>query len=159
MSPRRFIIAAILIALLACIGGAVRHLWFQSPREQMERAQARFLRAVEKRDWDTISSLLKDNYMDEFGYDKETGLEVAKQLLSGFLTLEIEARQTHIVPAPDLGFIQMTLKLEGNGNAVAQMAAQRVNETKAPWTFHWKKTGKWPWEWQIVQIHNTDLVP
>lgn len=159
MTLRKIVIAAAIIAVLACIGGAVRHLWFQSPREQMERMQGRFLRAVEKRDWDRIASMLKDDYMDEFGYDKTSGLEAAKQLLSGFFTLDIEARQTHIVPAPDLGFIQMTMKLDGNGTAVAQMVAQRVNETKAPWTFHWKKTGKRPWEWQIVQIHNTDLVP
>ena len=159
MTPRQILLITAVIVLLVCIGSGVRFLWFQSPREQIERAQRSFLHAVEKRKWDKIASMLKENYQDEFGFDKETGLEAAKQMLGGFFTLEVRAEQTHIVPAPDVGFIQMKMKLEGNGTPVAQMVAQRVNETKAVWTFHWHKTGKWPWNWQIVQIHNDALVP
>jgi hypothetical protein len=168
MTIRRTLITLISLALISVLTWLVWFLFFQTPAQQIERAQRNFFAAVEKRKWDKIKATLKDDYVDEIGYDKETGLAAAQQAFSGFFTLEIQWQTTKILgtinkvngneTAPKaLGFIETTLRLEGNGTVVAQAVQSRVNELKSPWVFHWHKTGRWPWDWQLVQIHNDGL--
>lgn len=169
MTLRRALISLNSLALFSAIAGLAWYLFLQTPAQQIERAQRNFFTAVEKRQWEKVKATLKDGYMDELGFDKETGLAAAQQAFSGFFTLEIQWQTTKILgtnnkvnaeketaPAA-LGFIHTTLRLEGNGTVVAQAVRSRVNGLKSPWIFHWHKTGRWPWDWRLVQIHNDGL--
>lgn len=150
--PRLLLLAALL--LLALGGWSIRFLFFQSPEEQLQRAQAKLIHAVEKRDWSTINGMMADEYMDDFGFDRATALQTAKDLLSGYFTLTLITETTWNRGTNEIGVVKMKIKVEGNGTQVAQMVTDRVNATKEPWVFHWLKKGRWPWNWKLVQVQN-----
>lgn len=147
----------VLISLLVfalTVGWTVRFLFFQLPEEQLMRAQTKLMHAVEKRDWSTIGGLMADEYVDDFGFDRATALQTAKDLLSGYFTLTLIAETTWNRGTNEIGVVKMKIKVEGNGTQVAQMVTDRVNATKEPWAFHWLKKGRWPWSWKLVQVQN-----
>ncbi len=151
----RHIIAAIVALLLVVIAGwAVWFLFFQSPAEQLGRAQAKLLHAVEKRDWKTIRAMLADEYLDDFGNDRAAAVQTGQDVLSGYFLLSLKTETTFQKGTNEIGIVKLKIKIEGNGNPVSQMVTDRVNRTKEPWVFHWLKKGRWPWDWKLVQIQN-----
>ena len=126
-------------------------------------AQTKFLQRVEKRDFSGMKAMLTDDYADDYGHDRDTVIESAKQVLSGFFTvsLKTEVVKLQAVPAMGvgsaLGLVQMKIKLEGNGAGFSQIVLARANQIQKPWFFHWHKKGRWPWDWKIVQIHNDEV--
>lgn len=153
--PIRLLIVAVLVGLLGCTGW---WLFGRSPQAQILAAQAKFLKHVEKRDWKKVQAMLTDDYADEYGLDRNTVIEAARQLLGGFFTLELKTELTKIQAVKDLGMVKMKIRVEGNGAGLSQMVMTRANQVQEPWFFHWHKKGRWPWDWKIVQIHN-DAVP
>lgn len=153
MNRRVIILSAVAVLLLAG-GWTVKFLFFQSPEQQLLRMQAKLLRAVEKRDWDTIRALLDEKYNDGNGTTPDQVLENGRQALGGFFTLTLQAETTWVKGTHDMGFVKQRIKIEGNGTAVAQMVMSKVNSTKEPWVFHWRNPGRWPWQWRLNQVQN-----
>lgn len=153
MTRQRLTIVAALLLLLAA-GSGVRFLFFQSPDEQIQRAQMKLLRAVEKRDWGALRAITAEEYADDFGLDRETALKTAQDLLSGYFTLTLKTETTWLRGTKESGVVKVKIKIEGNGTPVSQMVTTRVNSTKEPWVFHWLKKGRWPWNWKLVQVQN-----
>lgn len=151
---RRRITILIALLLILCAGWAVRFLFFQSPAEQLGRAQAKLVHAVEKRDWKTIRSMLADEYMDDFGHDRETALQTGQEILAGYFSLTLKTETTFQKGTNEIGLVKLKMKIEGTGTPISQMVTDRVNRTKEPWVFHWLKKGRWPWEWKLVQLQN-----
>ena len=154
MNRRRLTIIVIALFLVIVGGRAVRFLFFQPPAEQLGRAQVKLLHAVEKRDWSAIHPMLADEYQDDFGFDRDTALSTAKDLLSGYFSLTLRTETTYQRGTNQIGMVKMKIKVEGNGTPVSQMVSDRVNATKEPWVFHWLKKGRWPWDWKLVQLQN-----
>lgn len=148
------VVLIVLLVLLLVGGWTIRYLFFQLPEEQLMRAQTKLIHAVEKRDWSTINGMMADEYMDDFGFDRATALQTAKDLLSGYFTLTLTTETTWNRGTNEIGVVKMKIKVEGNGTPVAQMVTDRVNATKEPWVFHWLKKGRWPWNWKLVQVQN-----
>ena len=49
------------------------------------------------------------------------------------------------------------IRVTGLGNALSIMARDKANQLQTPWLLHWRKTGGWPWEWQLTQAFNEGL--
>jgi hypothetical protein len=153
MNLRRItLVAALLLVIIA--GWSVRFLFFQPPAEQLGRVQAKLLHAVEKRDWKTLRFMLADEYMDDFGHDRETALQTAEEILSGYFSLTLKTKTTYQKGTDDVGMVKQKIQIEGTGTPVSQMVTTRVNATTEPWVFHWLKKGRWPWNWKLVQLQN-----
>lgn len=153
MTRQRLLIISVLLLLMGT-GWIVRFLFFQSPEEQLQRAQTKLIRAVEHRDWKTIRALMTDEYMDDFGFDRDTALKTAQDLLSGYFSLTLKTETTYLRGTNQIGMAKLKIKIEGTGTPVTQMVTDRVNATKEPWVFHWLKKGRWPWNWKLVQVQN-----
>jgi hypothetical protein len=150
----------ILIILLLLLGGAGWFSWWsfgRSPEAEVLAAQERFLKAVEKRDWERILSTLTEDYMDEWGHDRQTAVQDARQALGGFYTLDVTTELDTLQAVETIGMVKMKIRIEGNGTGFSQFVVTKVNQIQEPWFFHWHKKGDWPWDWKVVQIHNDQL--
>jgi ketosteroid isomerase-like protein len=152
---KKWLIALALIALTASLW--LWRLCAQTPQQQVMARQNAFLLAVEERDWDQVLSMLTPDYADDYGHDRESAVEDARQVLAGFFTLTIKPQVEVLQAVPDLGMVKMKIRIEGRGAGFSEAVIGRVNSLEEPWFFHWHKRGRWPWSWQIVQIHNDGL--
>ncbi len=155
---RRIHFILIFVALLLISLG-----WFgwwafgRSPQEQITARQTAFLIAVEERDWDDVKAMLTDDYFDDYGHDRESAVEDARQVLGGFFSLTIKPQIVQMQTVPDLGMVKIKIRIEGKGMGFSDAVISQVNSIEQPWFFHWHKKGRWPWDWKVVQIHNDGL--
>jgi hypothetical protein len=160
---KRILLGVLIAAVL--IGGGWFTWWCfgRSPSDQVMAAQVKFLHCIEKRDFDGMQAMLTDDYSDDYGHDRDSVIDSAKQVLAGFytLTLKTEVIKLQAVPPSGvggaLGMVQMKIKAEGNGAGFSQIVLARANQITEPWFFHWHKKGRWPWDWKLVQIHNNQV--
>ncbi len=156
MSLRSFLVIGGVILLISLS-------WFgwwtlgRSPEEQLRDRQKAFLLALEERDWSEVKGMLTDDYADDFGHDRDSAVEDARQALGSFLSLTIKPEIVLIQVLPDLAMVKMKIRVEGKGLGVSDVVVAQVNSIEEPWFFHWHKKGRWPWDWRIVQIHNDGL--
>lgn len=149
-----YILAGLLL-VIACWFG-----WWalgRSPEQQVLARQTAFLAAVEDRDWDEVKSMLTDDYMDDYGHDRDSAVEDASQVLGGFIMLTVKSEVVFKQVVPDLAMLKVKIQMEGKGLGISDVVAAHVNNMTQPWFFHWHKKGRWPWDWKIVQIHNDEL--
>ena len=158
MNARRWIGWTLFAVLLFGSGWTAWWCLGRSAEAEILAAQTKFLRAVEKRDWERVLGMLTDDYMDEWGHDRQTAVQDARKALQGFFTIDLTTEVTTLQTAQNLGMIKMTIRIEGNGTGFSQFVVAKVNQIQEPWFFHWNKTGRWPWDWKVVQIHN-DQIP
>jgi hypothetical protein len=138
---------------------------FRSLESEFHATQANFWRAVEDRDWASISFVISPNYQDAAGYTRETGVGEARQALGNFLTLMVkdELLSEKVTRHPDdpkhraVAVATIKLRLDGNGMGASSLVVSKVNSISAPWIVQWEKTGPWPWDWHITEIHNDEL--
>lgn len=154
---RKLVLGLLPVAMVAVAGWLLWIRFLQSPESQLERAQRKFLEAVEERDWHRIERMLADDYLDDYDFNRETALETARQLLSGFFTLTLETETLSLQATREIGIVKMNIKADGNGTALSQMVLDRVGRVKEPWIFHWHHKGRWPWDWKVVQVQQDDL--
>ncbi len=128
-----------------------------SEEKQMLKQQQRFLTAVENRKWSQIDSMICKDY-DDGALNAEQVKTTLRQVLGGFFTLSITPEITRVQVVHGLGFVKTKLKVEGNGAGLSSEVIAQANRIKSPWTFHWHKRGMWPWSWELVQVHNDELV-
>ena len=128
-----------------------------SERTQMLRVQEDFMQALEKRKWKTVDAWVSDDYSDDWGQGPAQAKDAMRQVLGGFIVLSIDRTVTNAVAAQGLGFVKAKLVVEGSGAGASAVVAAESKRIKEPWVFHWHKRGRWPWSWELVQIHNDDL--
>ena len=145
--------AALLIILLAWWAWAT---FSPSEREQMLAMQQKFLTALEERDWGAVHGMVSSDYADEWGYEKASVEGQMKELLSQFFFLSITPQIERVQVVKGLGLVVTRLKLEGNGAGFSGPVVAHANAIHAPWFFHWHKRGRWPWSWELVQVHNDE---
>jgi len=156
MSPRIYILIGS-AALLIFLGWFGWWAFGRTPEEQIRARQTAFLLAVEERDWGDVKAMLTDDYKDDYGQDRDSAVENARQVLGGFFSLTIKPEIVQLQAVPDVAMVKMKIRAEGKGAGFSDMVLSQVNSIQEPWFFHWHKKGRWPWDWRIVQIHNDGL--
>ena len=101
--------------------------------------------------------MLTDDYMDDYGHDRESAVEDASQVLGGFIVLTVKSEVVFKQVVPDLAMLKVKIQMEGKGLGLSEVVMGQVNNMTLPWFFHWHKKGPWPWDWKIVQIHHDEL--
>jgi hypothetical protein len=97
------------------------------------------------------------DYADEWGQGPGEVSATMRQLLSGFFVLSIDQTVISSRVTKGLGYVRATIKVQGNGAGLSGAVMSAANRVKQPWFFHWHKRGRWPWSWELVQIHNDEL--
>lgn len=167
MSPRILIFTGSLL-LIIFLGWFGWWAFGRTPEEQIRARQAAFLLAVEERDWSDVKAMLTDDYKDDYGHDRDSAVENARQVLGGFFSLTLKPEIVRLQTAPngeagktsgtlEIAEVRMKIRAEGKGAGFSDMVLSQVNSIQEPWFFHWHKKGRWPWDWRIVQIHNDGL--
>lgn len=154
MNARRLLAVMLLLALLGagawwCLG--------RGPQAEVLAAQAALLKKVEKRAWGSVKARLAEDYMDDYGHDRESAVEDAQTAFGGFLSLTVHSELDSLQAVPDLAMVRMRLRLEGHGLGFSDLVVARINQLNEPWFFHWHKRGPWPWSWRLVQVHHNEL--
>jgi hypothetical protein len=145
----------LLIALV--LATAIWWLFLRSPERQILAAQETFIEALEEHDWETVSLMLAPDFAGPQGLNAQSVMPELQKALGGFATLDIEAAEPKVQAAPKLGLTTQRIKVIGLGNAFAIALRERANQLQTPWLLHWRKTGFWPWEWELTQVHNDSL--
>lgn len=119
--------------------------------------QASFRRAVERRDWSRIASLIDPAYSDRWGYIHDSGIAQARPWLGQFFTLTITPMPAGDLLTPDGGAVTEQWRLSGAGAEGASLVIDRVNQASTPFIFTWKHRSWKPWDWTLIQIDNPSL--
>lgn len=129
--------------------------WWCQPERQVRRAQARLIKAVEARDFETLSSLLANDYRDGWEHDKTFVLEGCREVFGQFALLDIEREFHGVVPVGSDYVLREKLTLKGFGGPLALYARDRVNELSEPFEMKWRKK-TWD-EWELTSVAHPKL--
>jgi hypothetical protein len=132
-------------------------LFLRSSERQILAAQETFIEALEEHDWDTVSLMLAPDFAGSQGLNAQSVMPELQKALGGFATLEIETIDPVVQASPKLGFTTQRIKVIGLGSSFAIAVRERANQIQTPWLLHWRKTGFWPWEWELTMVHNDSL--
>jgi hypothetical protein len=101
--------------------------------------------------------MMTSDFAGPGGLTAEAAMPELQRALEGFVTLNIEAREPSVKAARDIGVSTQIIRVTGLGSPLAIMARDKANQLQTPWLLHWRKTGGWPWEWQLTQAFNEVL--
>jgi len=145
----------LLAALITCYG--LWWLFLRSAERQILAAQETFIEALEEHDWEKVSLMLAPDFVGPQGLNAQTAMPELQKALGGFVTLDIEAQEPTVQASPKLGVSTQRIKVIGLGSSFAIAVRERANQLQTPWLLHWRKTGFWPWDWELTQAHNDSL--
>ena len=131
-------------------------LW--QPARQVELHTANLLKRAADRDWPAVQAMLAADYRDAWGHDCTAVIDEARRLFSHFFALHIVSTEDPQI-AWDSGEVVVSVRLGiyGTGTAIAEAMMEEVREARGPFEFHWRKSGRWPWQWALVQAEHEQL--
>jgi len=135
--------------------------WFfwpflESPAAQVERQHKELIKLAGQRYWTEAKALLAEDYEDQWGSRRDDSIELARQVFSGFLALDLQWKTTEVSVNEPVAKVRGTVHIEGTGPS-AQVINNEVNRLKEPWVFTWRKDGWKPSDWKLVSVKNAEL--
>jgi hypothetical protein len=150
MDFRKYALAAAMLVTLWV-------LWLWQPERQVRLHTTHFLRKVEQRNWNGAREMMAGDFQDRWGHDQSSALEDAREVFSQFLFLTIENRTTDCVISANEAETNTVVKISGRGGVGAQLVMERVNSLHQPFHFHWRKSGRTPWSWELTRLDQPEL--
>jgi hypothetical protein len=153
---KRFLLRLIVVALLIT---AAWQVWpfLQSPEGQARKRHMSLFETVSKRNWKAVPAYLAESYEDQWGQKGPEAVEVARELLAGFIILEIRWEPTEAGANDNIVKLRGHARMEGNGLGISQILMTKVNQLQEPWVFTWQKDGWHPSGWRLISITNKEL--
>ena len=130
-------------------------LW--QPARQVRLHQAHFLKAVGKRNWETVGQFIEAEYHDRWGHDKENVLAQSAQVFGQFLFCNSQAEERALVRENGRAAVGAKLTMGGTGGPIADYAMQRVNALTEPFVFTWVRRSWKPWDWELTAVDQPEL--
>ena len=132
--------------------------YFKSPQAQAEACHAELFDLASGRNWLDVQALMSQQYQDEWGNNAAQAVEIASDVLSGFLVLDLQWQSTDVkVIGDDVVEITGDCHIEGSGAGYIQTVKDRMNRLQQPWTFRWKKEASGPNGWRLIKLSNPEL--
>lgn len=158
MSPA-FLKRAFLILVPAVIVLIV--WWFlpylDSPEKQVEKRHQDLIAAASRRSWREVEEMIATDYKDEWEQKREDAVNTARQLLSGFIVLDMTWHQQSLTVIGNTAQAKGTVTMDGKGMGGSEFVMDRVNRVKKPWVFTWRKDGTKPTDWKLISVSNEEL--
>lgn len=139
------------------VAAALYAAWLWQPGRQVRLHTVHFLKAVERRKWDTAGGFVAEHYSDRWGHDKENVLRDARAVFQQFLFLTIQSDPESASLTGRDAEIRAPVKIAGQGGPVADYVIGKVNTLRAPFVFAWTRRSWKPWDWQLVRIDHPEL--
>lgn len=137
--------------------------FFQSSEVQVARSHAELFELAGGRYWTEVGGLMSKDYDDAWGNNAEDAIEIASELLQGFLVLDLQWQTMTVVVDEDSkgkglsATVTGKARIEGNGLGLSQMVMSRLNNLEEPWTFTWRKEDWKPGDWRLVSVTHPKL--
>jgi hypothetical protein len=156
MPPRSVVPTAIVLLL----GLAVFLVVLWSPERQIRLHQEHLLAAVSDKNWARVASFIAEDYSDRWGHDKAFVTQASREVFAQFFALELTMSQPVLSRHDGNGEVSGRLIAKGSGGPFAQMAIDKLQELREPFTFRWQKRSWKPWDWTLMRVdHPTLEVP
>ncbi len=152
----RWLIRLGILAVLALL------IWFVWPFLKSGKAQAEtchrdLFRAAERRQWDKAAVFLASTYEDQWGNRAPEAINVARELLMGFIVLDIDWTTIELSENDGTVKVRGHAKITGSGAGFSQAVMDETNKVKEPWVFTWRKENWKPSSWKLINVKNPAL--
>lgn len=131
--------------------------YMASPEKQVEKRQQDLIDGAARRSWREVEEMIAADYQDEWKQKREDAVGTARQLLSGFLVLDMEWKQESLTVTGNTAQAKGMVTMDGKGMGGSELVMNRVNQVKAPWIFTWRKDGPKPSDWKLISVSNEEL--
>lgn len=135
-------------------------LWMRSwlqPERQIPRAQARFLSAIESRDFDAMAAIMAADYRDRWGHDKAAVIARSREVFGQFATLTIEREKRDLRADGDRWMLSEKIRIKGLGGQLAMAAREVVNGLCEPFVTEWRRRSWKPWDWELKSVAQPEI--
>lgn len=149
------LIASVAVASLLALGLWLAWLW--QPERQVRRHTETFIRSVENRNWGKVERLLAQDYTDRWNHDKAFVVGSLREVFRNFIFVDIEYDVTSANATNGRAIARV--QISGQGGPIAQFVVSKVNSLGAPFSFTWRKSGSWPWQWELISVDHPTLEP
>lgn len=131
-------------------------LW--QPERQVELHTANLLARASDRDWPAVTEMMSPDYRDGWGHDREESVRKADELFNQFFTLKILPTGPMDVRVADgMATTSVPLGIFGSGSPIAHAVMDEVREVGGSFVFRWRKAGRWPWQWLLIEAGHAEL--
>ncbi|MFV0337542.1 MAG: hypothetical protein ACK5LK_04775 [Chthoniobacterales bacterium] len=144
-----------LLIFLVGLGGFL--LWNWQPQRQVQKVLQRTLSAVENKDGVDLAKEISHSYNDQWGFDRNQVVEYASQGLAQFFWITILPENIEIEIKDTTATIRCNLLFDGKGTSLAQIALDRAQALKKPFTFTLQHESKKPWDWKITSLSQPEV--
>ncbi|MFZ4484366.1 MAG: hypothetical protein ACOYOL_10350 [Chthoniobacterales bacterium] len=145
----------------SAVGLALALLWLMllwRPARQVESHTRDLLARASARDWPAVAEMMAADYRDEWGQTREGAVDAARMRFSNFFLLQIRPRGPwKIAVGAEGAEASAAIGVFGTGTAVAEMVMEEVRTVNEPTVFRWRKSGRWPWDWELSGAGNEVL--
>lgn len=143
------------------IGVAAWAVWLSQlwqPARQIELHTRNLLARASDRDWPAVEVMMSPVYRDARHEDRASAVDAAREWTSHFFALQIvPLGDWQINVSGNDGQASGEIGVFGSGTYVAQAVMDAAREFKEPFVFRWRKSGRWPWQWQLAEIAQPEL--
>ena len=148
----RFVIPAVVVLAVWLL-----RPFFQPVESQVLHQHRRVLALAADRDWEAVIDSMALEYEDQWSMNRLDSVELAKEILNGFITLSIEWTTAEVTVNGNIAKVRGAAKLSGRGLGASGLVMDRVNRVSEPWVFTWRKDGRGPRGWKLLSLRNPGL--
>lgn len=146
---------AVLVVMIACAFWLFL-LW--QPARQIGLHTRNLLARASDRDWAAVEAMMAPGYRDARHDDRASAVDAGREWTSHFFALQIvPLGDWQIDVSGNDGQASGAVGVYGSGTYVAQAVMDAARELKEPFVFRWRKSGRWPWQWQLTEIAQPEL--
>lgn len=131
--------------------------YLQSDGRQAEKIHQRLIKQGAKRNWVEAEKFLAEDYTDQWELDRTEAMQLASELLQGFLYLNIEWETTEVTVNDGIAKVRGIAKMNGSGGGLSTTIINKVNGLQEPWVFTWRKQSRKPDSWKLTSVSNDGL--
>jgi hypothetical protein len=131
--------------------------WLWQPARQVQRHTATFLKAVERRNWNKVATLMADDYADRWGHDKGFVVNELPHVFQQFISVDIQNDPSLPADVGPEGISATSVKISGGGSPIAQFVVEQVNKLQKPFYFTWRRASWKPWDWKLSRVEQSEL--
>lgn len=131
--------------------------YLASPEKQVEKRHQALIAAASRRSWRQVEEMIAADYQDEWKQKREDAVTTAREILSGFLVLDMTWHPESLKVIGNTAQAKGAITMDGKGMGVSEIVMDRVNHVKAPWVFTWRKDGSKPTDWKLISVSNEEL--
>jgi hypothetical protein len=145
------------IAAASVVGIGIYLAWDWQPVRQVEKANVRFLRALENRNWEKVRDLMATDYRDQWGLDRGAVIQNGSEALAQFFFLTLTPSEPTVALSDSSATLSCRIKVQGSGSGLAQMIMDHVNSLEGDFMFEWRRESWKPWDWRLYCILQPNL--